>query len=246
MLQQNSTPSDVYVVILAAGRGERFHIAGISVPKPLIEFGGRTLLKRTLDTALGMSGPGQPTKSIIVVGTDVVAAEAHRTKGVDRAVAVSVTQPGPVASAMLALAHIPLAAPVVFMDCDNAYSRDFANLPFWHNFLVVSKVSQNLVATDFCNVVPGDDSLMCSSEEKVDLGTGLVATGIYGFASAMKFRHAVLNVLAHHVNLKLDKEVPMSAITNFCSPGVKLVYTDAWDPIGTPEQLIAAGRRMLL
>jgi choline kinase len=245
MQAQNSTPSDVvYIVILAAGRGERFHIAGINVPKPLIEFGGCSLLKRTLDTALGMSGHGQPTKSIIVVGTDVVASEAHRTKGVDRVVSVSVTQPGPVASAMLALAHIPLGAPVVFMDCDNAYTKEFNSVPFGRDFLVMAKTPLELLAVDFCNIVvkPEDNRELHHTVEKEDLGTGLVATGIYGFESARKFRHAALSVLARQGNLK---ETPMSLITNFCCPGVRLVHTYGWHPIGTPEQLMAAGKVML-
>src|SRR5206468_6417773 len=49
--------------IIAAGLGERFRSAGIPTPKPLVEVGGKTLLRRAIESA---SSAGAEAVALIV------------------------------------------------------------------------------------------------------------------------------------------------------------------------------------
>jgi NDP-sugar pyrophosphorylase family protein len=234
--------SPVNFVILAAGRGERFAIEGISVPKPLIEFRGRSLLQHSVETARALS---PATGRVIVVTTEAVAPSAERLLGVDHVVTVSVTQPGPVASALLALAHCPATEPVVFMDCDNFYPglrADANTLPFEMPFLTVAEPPAGLSVRDFLNVrvdTNGSWSTL-QLEEKGALPNCYVGTGIYGFTNAQQFRyHAMKYFFADH-----KKEPPMSQVmaSVLKEQYVVAIELSPWMPIGTPQQMMEAAR----
>lgn len=224
------------VVILAAGRGQRFADAGVTVPKPLLEFRGRRLLEHALDTADGLrdSDGFNLHGQLVVVTTDAVAAEAHRAmnawriKG-RRVVAVSQVQPGPVWSALLALAHLPKQEPVIFMDCDNFYAARRLPLPVGTNFTTVATLEPGEDSSAFCCVVNGH------LREKTG-ETKLVATGIYGFETAWRFRGAALDVLQGGF-----EDSPMSAVLQRAAEasgfGLQFTLVGGWLPVGTPSQM---------
>lgn len=243
------------VVVLAAGLGERFALEGISVPKPLIEFRGRSLLARSVDVALEIRGSGGGR--VIVVTTPAVARAASALEGVDYVVEVSVTQPGPVASGMLALAHLPPENPVVFMDCDNYFpseARSWTQLGFGDSdFMVVGAFPADLSPSDFCNVridtsisAPAWMTYMVTEvAEKVPLGdVGVFAgAGVYMFSKVSDFRCTAMRFL--HAK-QGPKEVPMSQVlahsTLYSGRKLFAVLAEAWLPIGTPAQIMAAAR----
>jgi molybdopterin-guanine dinucleotide biosynthesis protein A len=226
------------VVILAAGKGERFLAEGVTVPKPLIEWKGRSLLGHSIDVALTLA---DATGHVVVVATDQVASEAHRAlRGgqLGRVVAVSVTQPGPVASAMLALAHLPPDEPVAFMDCDNYYAsmqwvrkaRALAGEPF----ITVAKLRPGMVRTDYCNVGVHEGGGVYDIVEKgVMSGDAKLATGVYGFPSAGAFGR-----VGHEILRGID-EPPMS-MALFDMVGLQAIEVEGWQPLGTPAQLASA------
>lgn len=226
------------IVILAAGRGERFAIEGISVPKPLIEFRGRSLLQHSVQTAKRLVEEAR----IIVVTTEAVAPSAERLKGVDYVVPVSVIQPGPVASAMLALAHCPADDPVIFMDCDNFYP-DIAHcvpcIPQRATFLSVAPVPVGLSVRDFLNVRVDDGGRVFALEEKGSMSNCFVGTGIYGFENAKAFRFHAMTIQSFY-----KKEPPMSDVTKaiLADNEVLALHFAPWMPIGTPQQLMEAAR----
>ncbi len=224
------------VVILAAGRGQRFSDAGVTVPKPLLEFHGRRLLEHALDTAEGLrdSDGFSLHGQLIVVTTDAVAAEAHRAMNAGRikgrrVVAVSEVQPGPVWSALLALAHLPEQEPVIFMDCDNFYSARRLPLPVGANFTTVATLEPGEDSSAFCCVVNA------RLREKTG-ETKLVVTGIYGFETAWRFRGAALDVLQRGFD-----DAPMSAVlqraADAAETGLQFSLVDGWLPVGTPSQM---------
>mgnify|MGYP001607458332 CR=1 FL=1 len=113
-------------------------------------------------------------------------------------------------------------------------------LPIGKNFIVTAKLVEGLDPKDFCNVGVGDfagDSVS-SIVEKQDLHTGLVGTGIYGFATAKVFRLWALNNLVDRPN---GKECPMSEVLNEADTIVNITV-DAWLPVGTPKQMLEAAR----
>jgi CTP:molybdopterin cytidylyltransferase MocA len=235
-------PHSLNVVVLAAGKGERFLAEGVTVPKPLISWKGRTLLDHTLDVAQELA---HPDGRIIVVATDAVASPAHRAlkdRGVAhycRVVAVSVVQPGPAASAQLALAHLPLDEPVAFMDCDNHYAergwirvaRDLAARG--EGFMTVAAHRPGLVREDYCNVTIASDGAAAEVIEKVDLGPdAALGTGIYGFHSAAYFAGAM--------SWQTPK-APMSVVCKIAAPvPMQTIVVEGWQPLGTPAQMAAA------
>ena len=232
-----SSPKTLNVVILAAGRGERFAAAGVTVPKPLIEFRGTSLIQHSIHVAHELRRGGG---RIIVVATPQVAA-LSATK-VDVVVPVSVTQPGPIGSAILALAHLPLLEPVVFMDCDNYFPSEqrswTAEVPCGETFLVVADKPANTDPRDFLNVDLPDGGRVSRIAEKTALnGRPKFGCGIYGFETAQMFRAHAFNILSSIV-----KEPPMSAVTEaiHAQYSVAGVVAEAWLPIGTPAQLMEA------
>ncbi len=233
------------LVILAAGKGERFAIEGVNVSKPLIEFFGRSLLLHTVELAqhigLMIQGPYQ----IIVVGTELVTQAAEHIPGVTRTVPVTVTQPGPVASAVLALAHCQPEDPIVFLDCDNFYPgpRDWiSKLPIGTNFVTVAPAPTGLSVRDFLNVQDQEGLVMCL-EEKAGLPNCRVGTGIYGFESSARFRTSAAGSFCSSASLG-RKELPMSAVTKEAMVGSQVQAAEAspWLPIGTPQQMMEAAR----
>lgn len=226
------------VVILAAGRGERFAIEGISVPKPLIEFRGVSLLRRSVELAAEIAGGGR----VIVVTTESVAATARELSDVDHVVDVSVTQRGPAASGLLAMAHLPADEPVVFMDCDNYYPEPLdwiAALPIGRNFLTVSEPPVGVPRSQFCNVRDVDGGVV-ELREKINLGDTPVATGIYGLATAADFFSGVMVALSRASS---TAEISMSAALWFAAAqGLTPVTVPKWSPIGTPQQMIEAAK----
>lgn len=231
-------PKPFNVVILAAGRGERFLSAGVSVPKPLIEFRGKSLLQHTLDLAEEM-GPVR----IVVVATDVVAPVAWRalegTRSLRHVVRVSVTQPGPAASGLLAGAHLPPDVPVVFLDCDNYYPAEarswVGEMPIDSDFLTVARCPANLLPTNFCCVkVLGERVDEINEKEGFSpAGDWFVGTGVYGFDSFKRFAWLAHPRVTEPGELSISKLLWELA-------NIRALEVEAWLPLGTPEQLAVA------
>lgn len=236
----SSTPP-LHVVILAAGRGERFAAEGVTVPKPLIEFRGRSLMYHSIGVAIELR---KGTGKIIAVTTPSVVPTGV-LHGVQHIVEVSETQPGPMASALLALAHIPPMDPVVFMDCDNYFpptARTWVHeVPIGKNFLVVADKPKGSNARDFLNVIlrSKNDSVQVFAEKQELEGYVKFGAGVYGFETAMMFRHYAWTVMT-----QMMKEPPMSEVTAEvafgANRGVTAVFAAGWLPIGTPAQLMGA------
>lgn len=225
-----------HVVILAAGRGERFVTEGFTVPKPLIEFHGLPLIRHSIHVALELRrGSGK----LIVVTTPTVADQIGPRYGVDHVVAVSVTQRGPAASALLAMAHLPSFEPVIFMDCDNYYPVEdrtwTSEVPWGCDLITAAPVPTGLKRTDFCNLrLHEDDTVFDIAEKRALGGNSLVATGVYGFRSAEAFQRQALTELLHGGG----DEVPMSKIMPLID--LRAVRVQSWLPVGTPSQLMEA------
>ena len=230
-------PRAFNVVILAAGRGERFSAAGVTTPKPLLTFKGQTLLDHTAELAIEMK-----PERLVFVATPEVAKFARQDAPYfeeDYVVPVSVTQPGPAASALLAGAHLPPDEPVVFMDCDNYYAPDqrewIEQLPIGDQFLTVAPQPVWLSAMSFCCARVHEDSVLDMNEKMgfINGGAGKwrVGTGIYGFASFDHFRRRAAT------SYSSAGERSMSSMLTL---GCGAVEVHGWHPIGTPMQMRVA------
>lgn len=221
------------VVILAAGRGERFVGSAWSVPKPLIEFRGLSLIRHSIHVALALrQGEGR----VVVVTTPVVAGTLSSRYGIDHVVPVTVTQRGPAHSGLLAMAHLDPEMPVTFMDCDNYYDVNdrswCAEIPVGSAFITTAKVPAGLERTDFCNVRTHGDVVFDVAEKRALGGDSRVATGVYGFESARTFQAAVFQASPLY-----EKEIPMSDVLYRSTSSLIDVHVAGWTPVGTPSQM---------
>lgn len=226
------------VVILAAGLGSRFAQQGFTVPKPLIEFGGESFLKHTVELAR-MFAPQQ----LIVVATPALAPAVRATPGVTHCVVVETTQQGPAASGVLACGVVPKGTQLVFLDCDNLYenpSRWIDGVPTRAPFMTVAELPDDLEPSSFCNVQRTSRDCVARLAEKAPLSDAAFGTGIYGFSNVDTFQRSAWALLSEQ-----DREVPMSSVLwHAHGDTIQLVDVAGWHPVGTPEQLNAVASRL--
>lgn len=107
------------VLVMAAGRGQRFRVEGFEIPKPLIRYEDIPLIEHTLNQLNGIQH-----SDIIVIGIPEV---CHYVKGAHpdiRSIVVEHTQNGPGMSALLAGGFVDDNESVVLLDCDSFVRSD--------------------------------------------------------------------------------------------------------------------------
>lgn len=226
------------IVVLAAGRGQRFQDAGFTIAKPLISYGSKTLIEHAVLQT------GHVPDSILVVGTvDVCTFLNSRFTGL-RVIPVAVTQRGPAMSALLAGGFIEPSEEVFFVDCDVVFADNILSTFILQQACFSSSKDDAAVLTT--NII-GDISSYCSVQtllasvtdvaEKLPGVGGRIITGCYYFKEWESFRAAVMLLS----NSKAG-EIYMSDVLKLFLHDAKVVtYTDipadAWVSVGTPKEL---------
>ena len=210
-------------VVLAAGRGERFRAVGETVPKPLLQFGGRELLNYALGSAREVSA------NPIVISTEEII--AHMACDAEFAVPVRITQRGPVASAELAGAFIREDQPVVFMDSDVVLAPG----SLYELTREADAIMNVLVAKrgDRAGAYGGLSGIHVV-EGSTDVETCLVGAYYFGSWSDFKERAAHARIDKPHGELKftdLMRNGPFRRVT---------IPTESWIPLGSPSEFYTA------
>lgn len=215
------------IIILAAGNGARFRAAGISTPKPLMEYKGTPLIRH----ALAIAG----NVDTIVVGTREV---VNYLDGCVKTVPVEVTQRGPAMSALLAGGLIPRDEAVVIMDCDTIIDpKDFYRL--WAKVDCSTEEGYIMVTAPpggefkYCGVHVKDGHISRITEKE---GGDFVGVGVYGFST---WRHFT------EVAARASLEVPGEVFVSHCLDRMKRVFpvfvnAASWISVGNPEDLATA------
>jgi CTP:molybdopterin cytidylyltransferase MocA len=228
-------PLDIAVVVLAAGRGERFCVVGETVPKPLLQVNGRQLLEYAAGSAR------EVTPEPIVVATErVIYAAAH---DIAKAVPVHVTQRGPVASAELAAAFIPEDLPVLFLDSDVILSPGVIH-KFVADALPALQSAAVLVAdrdgrTGNYGGYRYNPRLLSNPEIIVEASDlcELCFVGAYLFRSWAEFKRLAAKARAEDVG----EEFKFTGLLDLSDHvGLFRMPSADWTPLGTPEEFYNA------
>lgn len=229
------------VLILAAGKGQRFRDEGFTVSKPLIYYKGWPLI------AHAIAQTGCAPSDIIIVGTPDVCAYIKAMYHDDvKVVEVDSIQRGPGMSAILAAGRIMDDEKIFVVDCDVLFDNNRLS-----NFITTRRAKldgkdpdASILTTviegeteNYCSINAVDDKVT-SVEEKIVNGSGRIAVGCYYFKKFGEFRKSVFDVF---LNIP-EKEVYISSVLrDYLQEGLNVGYGEMeekdWIPVGTPEDL---------
>jgi molybdenum cofactor cytidylyltransferase len=145
MAPQNSQPSSIAVIILAAGRSAR-----LGSPKQLLSYRGKTLLQHSIDTAL----ESMASQILVVLGSkkDSIKKEIEQTQIF--ILENSSWESGMASSISCGITNLQIIAPeteaVILMVCD----QPFVNAKLLNNLITKHKDSkQSIVASSYANTL---------------------------------------------------------------------------------------------
>lgn len=239
------------IIILAAGKGQRYSDAGFTVPKPLIYYNGKCLIDWALQEFSVFENNG--ATDVIVVGTlEVCRYVRSRYQGLV-AIPVAVVQKGPAMSALLAGGFILPSESVVIMDCDVLFYG--AHVSIFSLDIKEQKVEAGLLVTrakgdttTYCGVYPtvsstdkGRLSIEVGNLVEKAVNAEYVAVGVYGFKRWEDFREAVMR---RHLQKSASEnsEIYISHVLQSYLLESKQVYAtkipaEDWKPVGSPKEL---------
>lgn len=240
------------IIILAAGKGQRYRDAGFTISKPLISYKNAPFIVHAIEQF------EVPHSDIIVVGTPEVCGYV-RTLYNDsiRTVCVEVTQRGPAMSALLAGGYIEDEESVIIMDSDGIFSnglaqRFVAEMSYTKAEVGVMYTEHEGDTAAYCNLfIPEPTNVAGSLRSKItDLieksaMTKNIAVGGYGFKRWGEFR----DVTMYTARSSDKKEVYMSTIIRHYTEAKltvsgMFVPPEYWTSLGTPKDLDFAERNL--
>ncbi len=238
------------IIILAAGRGQRYREAGFDIPKPLINFKQKPFVLHAIEQF-------EVDEDIIVVGTPEVCDYVRTRRRDMKVVVVEQTQRGPAMSALLAGGYIKDDEPVVIMDSDGIFDNQMAQRFVKEMFF--TKASVGVMFTEregdnspYCNLtIDGEMKPAGSLRTRIDSvgektgGSRYIAVGGYGFSKWEEFR----GVAMYKATEPSDTEIYISSIIQYYIEkkfGVAGMYVppELWTSLGTPAELDFAERNL--
>jgi NDP-sugar pyrophosphorylase family protein len=231
------------VVILAAGKGERFTQAGYTVPKPLILVNGKPMITYAMEQAAVVDA------APIILCPEALRHDIWRAAAKEilpTVIGVRHVQCGAAMTLLAAASALNEDEPVMVMDCDSVINheelRHFKN---WSQKTFLSRAADSTLLAFY----PTDDSsrysfvkLLGGSDvveevvEKVRISK-LATCGVHCFRSWSLLRTSLcLTVTGYTTN----DEYYLAPVHNYVSRTLAFaVQQDGFTAIGTPEQLEA-------
>lgn len=177
------------LLITAAGEGSRFRREGISVPKPLINVHGHTLLEHTL-TSFAL---GPEDCLVIAVQRSHAVRETLENELPVRVhwVELDALLPGQLATAVHALNHLPSQAadreaPLLIHNCDTGFAWQSDLLPQTEAYGSMAVFPAEGEHWSFGKPDPNDPGRAIAIAEKQRI-SNLASIGLYGFRSLKQF-----------------------------------------------------------
>lgn len=235
------------VVILAAGRGDRFVQAGYTVPKPLIPVHGRPMIGYALAQAAAL------TTRPIVICPESIRLDVWNLAPPDvlaTTLGVQHVQSGAAMSLLAAAAALAEDDPVVVMDCDSilepqavALFGRFAVEAFdagWESAVLCFQPADDSSRYSFVRLNPVEDfnrPMVLEVAEKVRIGPWATC-GVHAFKSWSLLRSAICAMVTAADMAK--GEYYLAPVHNYITRTTILaVQPSEFTCIGTPEQLEA-------
>ena len=221
-------------VILAAGLGTRMGKLTENTPKPLLEVGGKTLLEHKLDAL-----PGIVDEVIIVIGykgEKIKDRYGDNYKG--RKISYVIDEKLTGTATALWSAKDMLRGRFLAMMGDDIYSEESIRAAAEADFSIVCK--RAVSGEPGSRVVIKDGKLagfvtpLIYARDHAD--PGIIFTGLYSLTTD------IFNYEPVKMELKEEWGLPQTLLLLAAAPEkeIKIIYTDFWLPIGTPEELAEA------
>jgi NDP-sugar pyrophosphorylase family protein len=179
------------LLITAAGEGSRFRAAGITVPKPLIQVQGRTLLEHTLGSFT--LAPGDQLLIAVQRAHAVTEQLGDRLKSAFPGVTLQWLEldallPGQLATAVAALEqNLPAGdPPLLIHNCDTGFAWQSDLLPGAEAYGSMAVFPAEGEHWSFGRPDPQDPSRAIAIAEKQRISE-LASIGLYGFQSVRRF-----------------------------------------------------------
>jgi dTDP-glucose pyrophosphorylase len=233
------------IIILAAGKGQRYRDGGFDVPKPLIRYKDRPLIEWSL-----MQFASQ-LNHVIVVGIPEVCYYVRGAHPEVRTVTVEHTQEGPAMSALLAGGFIAANESVVIVDCDVLFSQNHA-ATFAADLAEDALIDAGLLFT----CIGGDTSAYCNVQLVDEDGSALrlgdrinaltektgdsefIAVGVYGFK---RWREFITLVMRRYTCTERGEVYLSAVLQEYCAMGKNVrgtvIAEEEWTPVGTPKEM---------
>ena len=249
------------VILLAAGKGERFSSKGYTTEKPLLEYMGKPMLEHAILFAENVIMSGRmegvyPEANVIVVGTPTACETANQYSSEIKTVVVEECQNGAAFSAYLASAYLKPDDRVLIVDTDNVYHDDdgefaaylwgesvpnsimYATVPDteYHKFLAEEEQTNG----ELRPILDGYSKYDSKREyphlvnpKEISLSKNFVI-GVYFFNKWQTFQYEFFNSAESFLIFKKEFSILelMSAVEPVC---VEFPYEE-WLPAGTPVQ----------
>lgn len=230
------------VVILAAGRGERFSRDGYVLPKPLIPVRGKAMIQYAVENVLPLTD--EP----------IIICPAHlkfniwglaQTICSPQIIGVKHTQSGAALSLLSATAALDEQQPVMVVDCDSIVSpstltafASWATTEFTDHGATSALVAfRPLDGSARYSFVEHTGSLVRRVVEKRRVSE-VATAGIHSWASWLGLRHCVASAAA--AGDTLNGELYLAPVHNYSERALLYeIRADELHSVGTPEQLEA-------
>lgn len=230
----------INVVILMAGAGTRFKIAGYNLPKPFIEFNGKMMIEHVLSSFSKIDA-----NFVFVIQEKFLIEQKEQLSKICNSYSINfVTVPkltmGAAITALAAHKKIDYCYDIIFADSDNIFdSNDIYNFV---KYVREKKISGALLTFNsnlpcFSYVKVNENGNFIETKEKEVISNHAI-TGVYYFKKMEEFKDAVIDMV---VETDLSKgEFYMSNVYNHLkkiTDKIGIYDIKDFSCVGTPEQL---------
>lgn len=236
-----------YLIMPAAGEGQRFRDAGFSVPKPFIQLDERRVF---LDGALQPFNFVDPDQRLVVLRDEHEALWAT-TATAYQPLFLKQPQEGAALSVLACLNRMEDDAPVIVANSDQVYEK---SLSIWYEDCRLSGCDGSILTFDrendpkwsYARVAPHDPSLVTEVAEKVPISR-YATCGVYYFRRWRQLRTAICQMIA--AGERYNGEFYLAPVYNqLIRAGLTVRRFDAkpfgFYSIGTPELFKAYVERL--
>lgn len=220
------------VIILAAGKGTRMKNLTEETPKPMLKIKGKPILEYKLEAL-----PDEIDEIIFVVGYKRGKIEEYfgddfKGKKITYVVQENLNGTGGAVQLVKDLVEDKF---LVMMGDDLYHPKDIKNILLYENAILAS-VAENPSQFGVFKV-DKDGNLLEIVEKPIDPPSNLINTGLYALTKDF-FNYELVPISETEFGLpqtlvKMAKDFP-----------IKIIKTDKWQPIGNPEELEEAGRKL--
>lgn len=222
------------LIVMAAGRGERYRVEGFTISKPLIHYKGKPMIRHVIDSFENFK-----PEDVIVVGTEEVVDVLEAILPKHKYVPVLFTQKGPAMSVLLSGGYIQENDSVILTDSDSILPTSVTTEIMRQSGNAVAVCSVSGDTTSFSTVVRDTSGKIVDLQEKTGVGSE-VCVGVYKFASWGAFQRSATKLFSTSTAKEIFISQVLADVVKNGEDIVAVPSPNKWVCLGTPKDLLAA------